>query len=244
MLGLLHNNCGIRGCFEMRQGGVSGSLRMGTPACVSWMWTAQEGLAGLAGSRGRAELCLPLCSVALSICVALVNLVACIVYRWVLELGCPEGRSPLQPGWKPAGPAHVDTASLRAGSSWDPELAGARVSQGCCGATFLRAREQSAPHKTPSKRDCYDGEKCLLRHFPAVVPETVVLPCLLAPCVQHKAVTGWHPTHSGAGQARTPWVKDVNIWKKVDPLSSGHHCQVIILHLPVSMATCWLAACQ
>lgn len=32
MRGLLHNNCGICGCFEMRQRGVSGSLRMETPA--------------------------------------------------------------------------------------------------------------------------------------------------------------------------------------------------------------------
>lgn len=35
--------------------------------------------------------------------------------------------------------------------------------------------------------------------FPAVLPEIIVLPCLLAPRVQHEAVTGWHPTHSGAG---------------------------------------------
>lgn len=83
------------------------------------MPSAQEGLSGLAGSRDRAELCLPLCSVALSISVALVSLMAPVVYRWVLELGCPGGMSAPPAAarrGKPAGPPDVDTASLRAGS--------------------------------------------------------------------------------------------------------------------------------
>ena len=64
------------------------------------MLPTQEGLYGLAGSRGRAELYLLLCSVALNISVALVILMASVVYRWVLELGCPGGclHHPLQPG--------------------------------------------------------------------------------------------------------------------------------------------------
>lgn len=57
------------------------------------MLSAQEGLSGLAGSRGRAELCPSLCSVVLSISVGLVSPMASVVYWWVLGLGCPEGMS-------------------------------------------------------------------------------------------------------------------------------------------------------
>lgn len=58
---------------------------------------------------------------------------AAVVYRWVLELGCPGGTSAPPAAarrGKPAGPPRVDIASLRAGSLGDPELAGAGVSQG------------------------------------------------------------------------------------------------------------------
>lgn len=48
-----------------------------------------------------------------------------------------------------------------------------------------------------------------------------------------------HPSH--AGGTHSPWARVRNKWKEVGPLSSGCCCQVIILHLPVSMATCWLS---
>lgn len=64
-----------------------------------------------------------------------------------------------------------------------------------------------------------------------------------ATCVQCKAVTGWHPTHRGTG-AQSPWVRGMNIWKKIDTLFSQCCCQVTTLHFLVSMATCWLTAYQ
>lgn len=63
------------------------------------MPSAQEGLSGLAGSRGRAELCLPLCPVALSISVALVHPMASVCtdgyWSWDALEGCLH--HPLQP---------------------------------------------------------------------------------------------------------------------------------------------------
>lgn len=107
---------------------------------------------------------------------------------------------------------------------------------GCWGAIPLRAREQPAPDRTPS----WGGIPS--QHSPAVLPDIPVLPRLLALRVQHEAVTGWHPTPGGAGGTRSPWARHRNVWQEVGPLSSGHCCQVIILHLAVSMATCWLSS--
>lgn len=48
----------------------------------------------------------------------------------------------------------------------------------------------------------------------------------------HQAGTGWPPSPSHAVPG-----PGTNKWQDVGPLSSGHCCQVRILHLPVSMAT-------
>lgn len=212
------------------------------------MPSAQERLSGLAGSRGRAELRLPLLCCPQYFCGRCqphglsclpMGTGAGMPWRNVCTTRCSQAWE-ATPMWtlRPCGQAARGTlSSLALGSCRD------------LGELFPSELESNQPQtKHPTKlsgEGPWRWREAPLAAFPCCAPRdhSPSLPPG-TPCpARSRDRMASHPQRCMGGK-HTPWVRDTNIWKKVDPLSSGHCCQVIILHLPVSMATHWLTACQ